>query len=75
MQFTMGTQFIQSENNAPYPQQDLLTISSIVFSYAHKTQPSLHQFHLKGSLTSYGIGYSCVPLGQKPGKMQRGKFK
>ena len=26
-------------------------------------------------LTSYGIGDACVPLGQKPGEMQRGKFK
>jgi hypothetical protein len=24
MQFTMGTQFIQSENTAPYPQQDII---------------------------------------------------
>jgi hypothetical protein len=30
-------------------------------------------FHLY--LTSYGIGYACIPLGQKPGIMQCGKFK
>ena len=34
MQFTMGMQFIQSENTAPYPQQDktiLFTLSIMQF--------------------------------------------
>jgi hypothetical protein len=70
MQFTMGTQFIQSENTATYPQQVLNGIitaidkrqyCAAVFIHLAKTFDSVNHHILIGSLNSLGFSNDCLP--------------